>query len=66
VCKKTADNIITVVMEDGCADTSQWSGAVGAFLGGKLYFDFRDDSKLESCVADLRREIDCIMIDDVA
>jgi len=66
VRKKTADNIITVVMEDGCADTRQWSGAVGAYLGGRLYFDFRDDSKLDSCVANLRREIDRIMIDDVA
>jgi len=65
VCKKTADNIITVVMVVGCADTSQWAGAVGAFVGGRLYVYVRDDSKLDSCVANLRRNIDRIMIDDV-
>jgi len=62
VRRKTADNIITVVMEDGCADTSQWSGAVSAYLGGRLYLDFSDDSKLDSCVANIRREINRIMI----
>jgi len=39
---------------------------MGTFIGGRLYFDFRDDSKLDTCAANLTRYIDRIMIDIVA
>jgi len=60
VRKKTGDNMISVVMEHCCKDQSKWDGAVGAFLGGRLYTDFRDDSKLDSCIECLMEDIERI------
>jgi len=36
LCGRRILTIITVVMEDRCADKIQWSGAVGAISGSRL------------------------------
>jgi len=50
-------NMISVVMEPSCIDTTTWKGAVGAYLGSKLFYDFTVDTKLETCVDSLVSEI---------
>jgi len=57
-------NIISVVMETSCTDTTTWKGAVGAYLGSKLFYDFTDDAKLEKCVDSLVSEIECRTIEE--
>ena len=34
---------IPVVMEEGCRNSSEWTGTVGGKLGGLLYFDLSSD-----------------------
>lgn len=41
---------ISVVMEEWCKDTKDWSGPVGAVMGSKLYIDFMEDSNLDIVV----------------
>lgn len=55
--RRKIQNIIAVVMENGCIDTDSWSGSVASFLGVKIYLDFTDDSKMDSCITSLQREI---------
>jgi len=61
VRRKKADKIITVVMEEACLDTNTWLGAVGAFLGGRLYHNFCHNSMLDSCITDLKDDINSII-----
>ena len=35
--------MIPVVMEEGCRNSSEWTGTVGGKLGGLLYFDLSSD-----------------------
>jgi len=58
VQRKRVDNIIPVVMEPNCTNTPTWTGAVGAYLSSKLYYDFTDDDRLHNCVDTLVSEIE--------
>ena len=40
-----------------CLNTSNWTGSVGAKLGGLLYIDLCDESKFEQAIAQLTEEI---------
>jgi len=57
VRQKKAGKIIVVVMEEACLDTNKWLGAVGAFLGGRLYHNVCDNSMLDSCITNLKEDI---------
>ena len=37
--RKTADNMLAIVVEPGVRDTSTWDGDVGFFLGSYIYYD---------------------------
>jgi hypothetical protein len=55
--KKGASKMIAVVMEDACSDSSEWDGPVGMYLGGELYFSFKNDSELQKCAKLVYNEI---------
>ena len=42
--RKGVENMIAVVMEPECRDTTQWHGAVGLRLGSCLYLDCSADA----------------------
>jgi len=50
VQRKCVHNMIPVVMEHICTNTSTWTGGVGAYLSSKLFYDFTDDAKLNKYV----------------
>ena len=56
---KKAANMVVVVMERCCLDTSSWLGAVGMHLGGRLYIDASSDepAKFEQACEQIRVEI---------
>ena len=56
--RKGVENMISVIMEPDCANTSTWTGGVGGYLSSKLFYDFTDDTKLKSCVDNLVSEIE--------
>ena len=41
--RKGVERMIPVVMEQGCRNSSEWTGTVGGKLGGLLYFDLSSD-----------------------
>ena len=41
--RKGVERMIPVVMEEGCRNSSEWTGTVGGKLGGLLYFDLSSD-----------------------
>ena len=41
-------NMLAIVCEKGCLDQSKWVGPVHTVLGGSLFVDFTDDSKLQN------------------
>ena len=60
--RRGVDNMIAVVMEAACRDTSQWQGVVGLRLGSCLYIDCSADVGSEAfragvaaLVAEVRR-----------
>ena len=62
--RRGVENMITVVMEPGCRDTSRWEGAVGLRLGSRLYVDLSadvDTSEFADGIQALRREIEARM-----
>merc|ERR1712146_69655 len=62
--RRGVQNMITVVMEPGCRDTSRWQGAVGLRLGSRLYVDLSadvDTSEFADGIQALRREIEVRM-----
>lgn len=58
--RKTSRNMIPVVMEDACCETSVWTGTVGATLGDHLHFRFTRDDQLSRCVDSLMEKIENI------
>jgi hypothetical protein len=46
VRKKTANRIVTVVMEARMQNTGAWEGAVGMELGGQLYHDLSGEGDI--------------------
>ena len=56
--QKGANNLIAVVMEEECLDTSQWYGPVGGHLGGQLYYSFTKTSELSQCVGEISKDIE--------
>lgn len=58
------DNIITVVMENACADSSKWRGVVGSTLshgsaiGTHASHTFLTEAELDGCITKLVDEID--------
>jgi hypothetical protein len=57
VGRKGVENLIAVVMEPSCRDTSTWYGSVGLHLCQNLYIDFSDDSKLNECVENIAQKL---------
>ena len=59
VRKKTANRIVTVVMEARMQNTGNWEGAVGVDLGGQLYHDLSGEGDLvdETIVGAIADEI---------
>ena len=55
--RKGSSKMIAVVMEDACSDSSEWDGPVGMHLGGELYFSYKNDSELRTCVEMVYEEI---------
>jgi len=62
--QRKGGNMISVVMEPSCTDTTTWNGAVDAYLASKLFYDFTDDAKLEKCVDSLVSEIERRIIEE--
>lgn len=54
---KTKRNMIAVVLDPYCKDTSKWTGTVGFILGGELYVDFSDDNNFDNKINNLLDEI---------
>jgi len=61
--RKNVGKIITVVMEESCLNAKAWEGAVGAYLGGRLYINFTDNTKLDSCIDQIKEELRKIIHD---
>ena len=62
--RRGVENMISVVMEPSCRDTSIWQGAVGLRLGSQLYVDLAADvgtSEFDDGVQALRHEIETRM-----
>jgi hypothetical protein len=59
VRKKTANRIVTVVMEARMRNSGSWEGAVGMELGGQLYHDLSGEGELvdDSVIASIAEEI---------
>ena len=63
--QKGANNLIAVVMEEECLDTSQWYGPVGVHLGGQLYYSFTKASELSQCVEEVSKDMERKLKDNV-
>jgi len=50
--RKGPSKMITVVMED-----AEWDGPVEMYLGGELYYSFKNDSELQKCAKLVYEEI---------
>ena len=55
--RKGSSKMIAVVMEDACSDSKHWDGPVGMYLGGQLYFSYKNDSELQTCAEMVYKEI---------
>ena len=63
VRRRGAVNMVPIVMERACCDTTKWSGALGFTLGGQLFHDFSRDglggkpdaAKIEALAATIRK-----------
>jgi len=56
--RKQASNILVVVLDKECMDTSKWGGKVGAFLSSHFYYDMSTPTNMimngKKLVAELR------------
>ena len=66
--RKGVAKMVTVVMEPGCRNASQWIGTVSGKLGGKLYIDLstEDYNAFDKAVARLAAEIRSVVAGDSA
>jgi len=67
--RKGVEKMIVVVMEKGCRNTKEWTGAVGAKLGGTLYIDLSEDgdafdAKVKQLSVEIRDVVGSADIDD--
>jgi hypothetical protein len=59
--RRRVERMLTVVMEPRCLDTRSWTGAIGGWLGGRLFVDFTDDANLAAAVSTIAQEVRLIM-----
>ena len=68
--RKGVEKMIVVVMEKGCRNTKEWTGAVGGKLGGTLYHDLSSDdvatfdARVKELSAEIRAVVGSADIDD--
>ena len=68
--RKGVEKMIVVVMEQGCRNTNEWTGAVGGKLGGTLYIDLSSDdvatfdARVKQLSAEIRAVVGSADIDD--
>jgi hypothetical protein len=55
--RKGKAKMLCVIMEDSCRDQTSWDGPVGFVLGGELYYSFKQDELIDTCIDALVQKI---------
>lgn len=57
--RKSAVNLLPIVIDESCLESLLWTGPVGMALGGSIYLNFVSITNFETAVHDLYKTITC-------